>query len=254
MSYFDSYPPGLVPVFAILQICLQENFAPDRMLVFRAPFRISSYTDLFQWRTYSTVFDLPLDSITFTSHTLSDLAPMLLAVFTGIGSNLYGARFFRDPSRSFHHSVDDHLRIAVTVRCLTFVTHRTFPLPPSLICISRLKIHPWLMRRRKRIPRRGISRMNPKLSRQFGSEGTPSRSVQLLSSLYLALFYLPALLHSAVHSPELVALAKSWGSRKYLHHLLPLESVWAEEAVEKYLLRVGGNYWYLLDLRLLSRY
>jgi len=122
-----------------------------------------------------------------------------------------------------------------------------------LCSISKLKTRPWFTRRGKRIPGRGIPRMNAKLPTEFSSEETPTPSVQLLLSLGFAFSYLPALLHSASYSSELVELAKCWWSRKYLHLIFPDGTVRAEKAIKEYLLRVSGENGYILFLDFIFR-
>jgi len=241
LSLLDGYPAGSVVILATLHISAREYYVPTREGIFLTPFWHCSYQEKIRWRTIATTFDLPLDSTTSINHPLSDLISVLPYGVRGIGSTAFEARFFRDASRSCHYTVDCRQRNAVATQCLFFLTHRTFPLFSSFfVRLSRLKTHPWITRRRKRVSGRCIPRVTMPLLTQIGKEETPSQSVQLLLNLRFALYNLPPLLHGATYSHELVELAKSW-RRGYLHSLLPGHSANVDKAVKDYLLRASGT-------------
>jgi len=167
-----------------------------------------------------------------------------------VGSKDFGARFFGDVSRSCHYTVSDHQHNAVAAQCLSFIA--TYVYRPSSVHISKLKTYPWLTRRRKCIPGRGVPRINAKLLTKITSYEIPNPSVQLLLSLGFALNYLPVLLDSASYSSEVVELAKCWWSRKYLRLLFPDETAKARKAINGYL-RVSGNNGYISPLNFIFR-
>ena len=259
ISHLTDYPAGSVVICATLQISIREFYNPDDAGV--SPVLLWHHSDLVKvrWRIIATVFDLALDPIISTNHPLHYLLSIWPYTTFGLGicSTDFEACFFRDASRSHHYTIDDHQHNAVATLCLFFLIHRIFPLfPPFSARNFRLKIHPWRMRRRNRIPGRGIPHMMLKLPKFSGLRETPSQSVQLLLSLRFALLYLPPLLHCATYSEELVELAKCWRGRGYMHHIFPDESAETGKAVKYYLHRVGGvnGYIIFLDLSFHSRY
>jgi len=256
MSFFAAYPAGSITTWAALNISFRERYSSflGSKGAPRPLFWGKSCPEKLRWRTFAAVFGFPLDPIASTNDPLFDDKSTWQTGIWEIGSEDFDARFFKDVSRSKHYAVDDNHINAVAAQCLSFLTHRIFPLYlPPLCSISKLKTRPWFTRRGKRIPGRGIPRMNAKLPTEFSSEETPTPSVQLLLSLGFAFSYLPALLHSASYSSEVVELAKCWWSRKYLHLIFPDETVRAEKAIKEYLLRVSGKNGYILFLDFIFR-
>jgi len=237
MFLLDGHPTGSVVILATLHISIREYDDSIHEGVYPPPFW-RDFPEKVLWRMHATIFDLDLDPIATIDHLLSKL----LFTWPGraTGSSDFETRFFSDAPHSCDRIVEDHQHIPVAMQCLTFLTYWTFPYPSLFMSRSRSKTHPWLTRRRKRLPGLGIPHVNTKLQTMLAQEATPCPSVQLLLSLRLALFYLPALLHNAAYSYELAELAKCWRDRGYQHHLFPKWSLRAGKAVNKYLLRVGG--------------
>lgn len=249
MALLAGYPLGSIAIFTTLHISLRAHHDPDDSnpgFQVIPPLWLRSYPEEVRWRTIAIIFDLALDPITSENHPLSYLVHVAPHHFLGFGASDFEARFFKDASRSCHHSVDAHQHNTVAAQCLSFLTQWTFLLHPSFfnfISGFKLKSRPWLTRRRKRIPGRDIPR-TPRVSmrsmEEIVREGGPTRGSQLLLSLRLALDYLPALLYSTTCSPKLVELAKCWWNRGYIHLLFPVESARADRAIKKHLLRVGN--------------
>ena len=194
MLLLASYPAGSVIIIATLNISIREYY-PQYGNV-EQPHWHSSYPEKVRWRMHTTIFGLDSDPIIPIKNPLSDPVHKPLFDFHGIGSSEFEACFFRDASRSGHYTVDDQQHNAVATKCLSFVTHRTFPMyPPALVRVSKLKTHPWFTRRRKRATRRGIPHMNVTLPTWFRPDEAPAPDVQILLSLRIALRYLPPLLH-----------------------------------------------------------
>jgi len=256
MSFFAAFPAGSIVIWAALNISFLERYPSfsDGKGPFQPLFWGKFCPDRVRWRTFPTIFGLALDPISPTSRPLwNDMSQWQSGIWK-MGTTDFDTRFFKDASRSKQHAVSDHRINEVAVQCLSFLTNRIFPLYSPCFCrISKLRTHPWFTRRRKRILGRGIPRMNAKLPTEFRLEEIPTQSVQLLLSLGFALNYLPALLHSASYSSELVELAKCWWSRKYLHLIFPDETVRAEKAIKEYLLRVSGKNGYILFLDFIFR-
>jgi len=252
MSFLATYPAGSVVTWATLNISFREHYSnfPDDKGKSRPLFWYTFCPENVRWRIFAAIFGLALGAIPIANQRPSLWGTISLP---DLGCNAFDARFFRDSSRSCHHTVNNHHQTAVAEQLLSFLTHRTIPLyPSSLSRILRWKDRPWFTRRRKSIPGRGIPRMKAKLPTRIGSEAlTPS--VQLLLSLGFALNYLPALLHSASYSSELIKFAKCWWSRKYLRLLFPDETAKARKAINGYLLRISGNNGYISPLNFIFR-
>jgi len=252
MSFLAAYPTGSVVIWATLNISYGKYSSAHSPV-----FWSHHCPESVRWRTFAAIFTPALDTITHTSYPLWNDKSMWQSGIWEIGCWDIDACFFRDASRSNHYAVnDDHIN-AVSAQCLFFLINQTFPLYlPSLCSISKLKTRPWFTRQQKRISGRGTPRMKTKLPIEIGSEETPTPSVQLLLSLHFAFIYLPALLHSASYSPELIESAKSWWSKRYLHLLFPDETARTGKAIGDYLLRVGGNNGYIFpsNFNFRSRY
>jgi len=247
MSFLATYPAGSVVTLASLNISILEHYSnfPDDKERSRSLFWHTFCPEIVRWRTVAAIFGLALDPMAFANQRPSLWHTVSLRT---IGSKEFDSRFFRDASRSCQYTVNRRHQTAVAAQCLSFLIRRPFPLYTPLYRILRWKNRPWITRRRKSIPGRGIPRITAELPTLIGSEETLTPSVQLLLSLSFALNYLPALLHSASYSSELIESAKCWWSRRYLHLIFPDETAMAGKAIKDYLIRISGGNRYILFL------
>ena len=105
----------------------------------------------------------------------------------------------------------------------------------------KLKTDPWLTRRWKQFPLHSIPYRKTRRIKFIGQREQITSTNTILSSIHLALRYLPFLLHNAAHSLELVALSKRWWRRTLMRHLFPRDAMFAEKAVKHYPHCIGNQ-------------
>jgi len=152
MSFLATYPAGSVVTWATLNISFREHYSnfPDDKGKCRPLFWYTFCAENVRWRIFAAIFGLALGAIPIANQRPSLWGTISLP---DLGCNAFDARFFRDSSRSCHHTVNNHHQTAVAEQLLSFLTHRTIPLyPSSLSRILRWKDRPRFTRRRKSIP------------------------------------------------------------------------------------------------------
>jgi len=237
VSFFNGFPLDSVVVFATLNLSRGAYRPVDPGWSKLRPLKCS---EIISWRAHAIIFGLAFDPIALPSYSDSTTLMSLFA------KNLWRieARFFKDVSRSGDYAVDDVAHNTIAGQCLSFLLNQIFPLPLQLFHRGpRMKIRPWLTRRRAKAFGTSIPRTSPVLewTGTFSSNREPSGGIQLLISLRLALSYLPPLLCSATHSPELVIMAKCWWRLSYVQQLFPNTAKVATKAIKRYLLRCDNR-------------